>query len=92
MQSWHLRPPSNHSCQARQAVNYGTGHISFLSVEDKACEKRWSPRWGRVPLMWQKYRFIACHGEAADTHQERNDPLQKLKVEKIRDSGRMLHL
>lgn len=40
-----------------------------MGETDKAYEekeKQWSPRRGRVPLIWQKYEFLACHREAAD--------------------------
>ena len=38
--------------------------------------------------------IVCClsQGNSWCDHEERNDPLRKLKVEKIRDPGRMAHL
>lgn len=36
--------------------------------------------------------LVHCLSQESSCNQERNDPLQELKVEKIRDPGRMPHL
>lgn len=74
-----------------RAVNNETGHLRGSR------ESKWegealirSPRRGKSSFyLAERLVHFLPRGSSWDYHQERNDPLQKLKVEKIRDPGRM---